>query len=297
MPSHLSANDWFMEQQFWLRSKGRHLAAVLHMPQVQSRSCVGCGRSLRVDSLFCYACGRRLDPPPAYPMVLMLHGFASHKGEDRQLFVRIARKLASNGIAALRFDFAHSGDSEGNFENTTVSGWVDDAQVAYEYIQALNWVDHDRIGVLGLSGGGGVAALLLPVAKFKCVVQWAPVADFVGLAVRVFHVTPQEVRSGRRPVDDGEGNAVKGRFLRELNRLHPLTNVRGFKGSVLILHGASDDIVSPSDSQSYLIAYGNPAGAGPRELHLIRSPGHTFPTPAGTNEVLDRTTYWFKKHL
>ncbi|MCH9006849.1 alpha/beta hydrolase [candidate division KSB1 bacterium] len=47
----------------------------------------------------------RTEPVPA---VLMLHGFTGNKTETHSLYTRLARQLATQGIAALRFDFAGS---------------------------------------------------------------------------------------------------------------------------------------------------------------------------------------------
>lgn len=48
----------------------------------------------------------------------MLHGFTGNKTETHFLYTRLARQLATQGIAALRFDFAGSGDSQGEFAGT-----------------------------------------------------------------------------------------------------------------------------------------------------------------------------------
>src|SRR5215211_2849288 len=69
----------------------------------------------------------------SYPAVLMLHGFASHKDEVGDMYLREARALAERGIASLRIDFAGTGDSEQPYTANTWTGMVADAVTAHDW--------------------------------------------------------------------------------------------------------------------------------------------------------------------
>lgn len=124
-----------MEQHYWVAGRnGKRMSVMLHTPE-NSES-----ESMK------------------YPAILYFHGFTGNKtGGDNRMGVKLARKLAENGYAAVRFDFIGSGDSEGEFESDTFfSGWLQDADVIYRWVKELPQVDSDRIGIVGHSLGGSL---------------------------------------------------------------------------------------------------------------------------------------------
>ena len=97
----------------------------------------------------------------SYPAVVMLHGFASHKDEVGDMYLREARALAEPGIASLRIDFAGTGDSEQPYTANTWTGMVADAVTAHDWLVAHPRIVDDRVGVLGFSMGSKVGLGLL----------------------------------------------------------------------------------------------------------------------------------------
>ncbi|NMA72022.1 MAG: alpha/beta fold hydrolase, partial [Firmicutes bacterium] len=95
-----------------------------------------------------------------HPAVLFLHGLGGNRIEANRLFVRAARILAKQGIAALRIDFRGAGESDGEAEARSVSGHLSDALTAYHFLAEDAQLDRHRLAVLGFSLGGAVAALL-----------------------------------------------------------------------------------------------------------------------------------------
>ena len=89
---------------------------------------------------------------------MMCHGFTGNRIEAHFIFVKAARALAQAGIAAFRFDFRGSGESGGRFEDMTVPGEIADARTAVQVLARQPRMDRARIGILGLSLGGMVAA-------------------------------------------------------------------------------------------------------------------------------------------
>lgn len=245
------------EQLLWIPSRGERMAAVMHLP-------------------------RQRTPAPA---VLLLHGFTGTKVEPHRLFVKAARRLAAAGFAALRFDFLGSGDSEGNFEEMTIGGEVQDALNALSYLRELSRVDAKRVGLLGLSLGGCVTALSLPKAgDVRAVVLWAPVSNPLKWA-------QEEIPA--KPVDWG-GNLIGPDFFKELPSVKPLETAKSYAGPVLLLHGSNDASVPISSSEAYLEAF---QSAQPKELHVIPDADHTFNRTDWESSVIKQSTDWFMKHL
>ena len=95
------------------------------------------------------------------PAVAFFHGFTGTKVEPHRIFVKTARELAAIGFYVLRFDFRGSGDSEGDFSEMTIGGEVSDAIKSIDVLTAMQGVDPERIGILGLSMGGVCCSVCL----------------------------------------------------------------------------------------------------------------------------------------
>ena len=95
------------------------------------------------------------------PAIAFFHGFTGTKVEPHRIFVKTARELASIGFYVLRFDFRGSGDSAGDFSEMTISGEISDAIKSIDVLTAMQGVDPERIGILGLSMGGCVCGVCL----------------------------------------------------------------------------------------------------------------------------------------
>ena len=108
-----------------------------------------------------------------FPAVIMVHGFAKTKSERK--FVELARKLAKNGIASLRFDFSGCGDSEGKFEEMRISKQVEELNVAFQQLIKEKRIDKERIGIFAHSLGTVIACLFqTKYQKAKTLILAAP---------------------------------------------------------------------------------------------------------------------------
>jgi pimeloyl-ACP methyl ester carboxylesterase len=91
------------------------------------------------------------------PGVVLCQGLS---GVKHLVLPEVAARLASRGLASLRFDYGGYGDSEGE------RGWIDprarvkDAIGAFEFMSSHEAVDSARIGAYGHSYGGAVAITL-----------------------------------------------------------------------------------------------------------------------------------------
>ena len=167
-----------------------------------------------------------------YPAVLMLHGFASHKDEVGDMYLREARALAERGIASLRIDFAGTGDSQQPYFENTWTGMVDDALAAYDWLAGHPRIDGDTVaswsGALydGLPEGFdalyaiaqaegsvvldlGFAVVELSLAWFDTMIASTPLADAAGYVGPVLAVAGSE--------DTSVDPAVSENFLNVLH--------------------------------------------------------------------------------
>ncbi|MCA8942041.1 MAG: alpha/beta fold hydrolase [Planctomycetes bacterium] len=87
------------------------------------------------------------------PLVVIGHGVTANK--DRPFLQALSTALAAVGIASLRFSFSGNGDSEGRFEDSTVSKEVQDLGCV---LDAFNGLDRP-LAYAGHSMGAAVGVL------------------------------------------------------------------------------------------------------------------------------------------
>ena len=254
-----------MEKVVTFKSQGMQVVGILHLPD---------GHHGKV------------------PAVVLFHGFTGTKIEPHRIFVKQARALAQAGIAALRFDFRGSGDSEGEFSNMTLSGEVKDAQAALDYIRSRPGIDPSRIGVLGLSFGGAVASLLLGSdPNIGAAALWAPVG-YPDRIARQRHTAVATRQFKQMGCADYGGNAVGKCFFDDLPKHHPIRAITGTKAPILLVHGSKDRTVPPKVSRDYEVALKKARCSVVR--HVVPRADHTFNSLSWEIQVLALTLEWFR---
>ena len=91
-----------------------------------------------------------------YPSIISAHPIGSCKEQTSGNVY--AKALAKAGFVVIAFDASFQGESGGeprSIENPTLR--VEDFRLVADYLVTLNYVDENRIGVLGICGGGGYA--------------------------------------------------------------------------------------------------------------------------------------------
>jgi uncharacterized protein len=247
-----------------------------------------------------------------HPCVLMLHGFTGTSIEPHRLFVLMARAFATAGIAALRFDFRGSGQSEGVFNEMTLTHELEDALSALRLLEGReDVIDRSRMGILGLSMGGLMAALTAGAVNVKALALWAPATPAVMLGhfegerrnpafiagAFAAGFAGQEFPAGIRfdatsgHMDFG-GNPVSKEFFMDALSHDSLETVKNHAGPALIVHGTADPTVPFAVGQQYAVALGTRA-----TLHAIDGAGHTFESMPHHDEALRVTLEFFQRSL
>jgi pimeloyl-ACP methyl ester carboxylesterase len=81
------------------------------------------------------------------------------------IFAQIAGHLSANGIAVLRLDDRGTGKTTGVYETATTADFAEDALTAIRFLSSIKGIDRNRIGLLGHSEGGAVAAIAAAKSK------------------------------------------------------------------------------------------------------------------------------------
>jgi len=102
--------------------------------------------------------------------------FAEEKLWSQRVWVSFARELAEEGYAVLRFDYMGHGDSEGDFEDSTIETRLSDIAKSVEVLRKKTGVS--RVGLLGLRLGATLAAISAENKNdINFLILWEPVVN------------------------------------------------------------------------------------------------------------------------
>lgn len=225
-------------------------------------------------------------------VVLLCHGFLSSKNSTTNK--TLTRSLTEQGIATFRFDFFGQGESDGPFENITVTIALGQALAALDLLSAR---DYTRIGLVGSSFGGLIA--ILAAAKkpdLACLGLKCPVADFAevlrlefgeaGMARWKTHHEIPDVTGGPKP--------VRLRYALYENCLE----YDGYKAAAtikiptLIVQGEKDELVPLHQSSRFMEVL-----QGKRQLEILRGADHGFTKGEDFKKMTTLLNDWMVKHL
>jgi alpha-beta hydrolase superfamily lysophospholipase len=226
-------------------SQGQRVAGILHLPEEKNPPCV-----------------------------IASHGLLSSKESEK--YVAMGETLSKKGIAMLRFDFRGCGESEGKWEDDTVSRRIADLRSAIDFVRSYSGLGN-RVGLLGSSLGGYITLVMAAVEKgIRSVVIWST----------PFHLDGLESKQGTEGVPP-LGNA----FFKDLPK-HRLLPLLPAVSNGMVIHGEADELV-PVD-QAWEIFHGL---GSPKEIHVIEGADHRLTHPNHRQRAMDLSCEWFRKFL
>lgn len=200
-------------------------------------------------------------------MVILMHGIFFSK--DYPPMPEIARALAREGIASIRFDFDGHGDSEGQMVDMTIANELADAKAIWDYAASLPYVS--GISLLGHSQGGVIASMTAGAEDIdpEALILLAP-GSVIKEACQGGHFFGNEFD----PKDPPEyikcfHHFKLGRnYLLQTQKLDIYGTSAGYQGPVCIIHGSRDGIVPLWCSEKYRDIYSN------SEMHIVEGENH-----------------------
>jgi alpha/beta superfamily hydrolase len=201
------------------------------------------------------------------PVVLILHGFTGNRHEleipavKEGIFDRATRMWAEEGVASLRIDFRGSGDSDGEFADTTLDGQIKDALAALDYLAKLPEVDAGKMALVGWSMGGAVGSAVAARTEqdLDAVALWAPGTN-MGSAL-TFILGAETMKKGLAAGDAaveatlpwGAKVQLKGPFFQSMYKIDPVAEIAEYDGPLLVAVGSNDDVVFPQPAAGQVL--------------------------------------------
>jgi dienelactone hydrolase len=245
------------------------------------------------------------------PVIIICHGFKGFK--DWGGFSYAADYFASQGFAALRFNFSLNGVEDRfleftaleNFARNTISRELDDLHDLIDAVCAKVFlpeeIDAGRIGLVGHSLGGGVVVVhASDDDRIGAVAGWAGVADFMRWGKKTRAMWR---KSGRMEIENARTHQMMPMDVGMLEDLEANRERFDIPAAVsrltvplLVVHG-EQDVSVPIEEGRRIAAAADPAHC---LLHVIPNTDHTFgvrhpfegPTPA-FETVLGSTAAFF----
>lgn len=231
------------------------------MPEAALRTAAADGS--RLVGTWCTPPGRG-----PFPAVLCLHGLTLDQG----LFAEAAQALARTGVASLRLDLRGHGASGGELKEQGFEDQLDDLRRGLAALAAAPDADAARLGLLGFSLGGALAAVAAaqPGVPVKALALWSPL-----LKTGPWNQDRQSQygppQGGYQPIWDGI--LVSERLFSQALRHDPFEAALAYSGPFFVCHGGKDrnhpqtrsvELVQARQAAGRGVAAYFPAGSGHR---------------------------------
>jgi alpha/beta superfamily hydrolase len=213
-------------------------------------------------------------------IVVIGHGVTGNK--DRPFVVALADALSGDGIPTLRMSFSGNGDSEGRFEDSTVSKEVEDLSCVIDVLDDWNVI------YVGHSMGGAVGVLRASKdTRITSLVSLAGMVHTETFAQTEFgDVTPDEGSMWDEPTCP-----LSKDYMDDMKAIGSVvTRASSIQIPWLLVHGTEDDVVPIQDSLDILERANEP-----KQLVQIEGSDHVF--SEHTSEMIKVVVGWIREQI
>jgi pimeloyl-ACP methyl ester carboxylesterase len=227
------------------------------------------------------------------PTIIFVHGFVGSKIGDHRLFVKAANFFSKKGFICFRFDFGGCGESDGDYQEVTLTKQLNELKEAIHYVSTLEGVDPKRIILVGHSLGGAITALTAPkFPQIQTIVLWSPVArPYQDIEAIVGKEAVIEAK--KNGLYDYRGFLLSSDFFEDLKKYEPLEAITSYEGSIFIIHGNQDQEVPVGNVSTYINKLNQNRNNKIANFSFINRADHTFTSTTWENELYLKTNDWF----
>jgi putative redox protein len=232
-----------------------------------------------------------LDLPEREPVAYALFAHCFTCGMNVLAAKHIARTLAEQGIAVLRFDFTGIGASEGEFANTTFSSNVADLVRAADHLRETRKAPAILIG--HSLGGAAVLAAAGQVPEAKAVVTIAAPSDPAHVT-GMFKDRIEDIRTlGKVEVSlAGRPFHIKREFLDDIAEHNLAEHIAKLHKALLILHSPTDNTVGIDNATHIFVA-----AKHPKSFVSLAGADHLLNQKRDAEYVANVVAAWVSRYL
>lgn len=225
-----------------------------------------------------------------FPCAILSHGFTVDGTESHRMFLKLANRLAMNGMIVINFDYRGSGYSDGEFEDLTVTREIEDLKAVVDYAVSMQKVDHDRIVVIGQSLGSYISILALYNDKrIKAFVLWGTPVELYKKFYNYFGKAWEE----KGVICQEKGFYLKKDFLVDFKKYDELLCISKIEQPILFIHAGNDE-KNPVNVVRILFE----KAKEPKTVEIIGGANHSFKCQKELEEkAIDKTTNWLSRIL
>ncbi|WP_412550304.1 alpha/beta fold hydrolase [Shimia sp. MIT910701] len=233
----------------------------------------------------------RLDLPegPHLATAVFAHCFTCSK--DIPAARRIAARLATMGIAVLRFDFTGLGHSDGEFANTHFSSNVADLVAAAAYLEDRGMAPDLLVG--HSLGGAAVLRAATQIDTAKAVVTLGAPSDPAHVAHQFDTHTDQITSEGQATVTlGGRPFEIRKAFLEDISNQNLSKCIASLNKALLVLHAPRDATVSIDNAAQIF-----EAAKHPKSFVTLDNADHLITNPKDAEYAAEVIASWVGRYL
>lgn len=223
-------------------------------------------------------------------LVILCHGRLCTK--DKFFLPALSKALSENGFACFRFDFSGNGESQGSFEESTITKEISDIKAVADYFSKKRFTIHSIIG----HSKGGVDALLFQVKHAKAL----SIVSIGALVNQEYETSKKYSKAQVKELQTNgffevKSNGKKFRVSRQyyFDRLKYGDISYGLKKisvPVLVVHGTKDKDTDFKNASLLYKALGSKS-----KLLAVNGAGHYFDKSVHRKALVDNVADWLKK--
>ncbi len=225
------------------------------------------------------------------PIMILCHGFTSSK--DSSTNTKLEETLNKENVATLRIDLFAHGESEGNFEEITVSEAIDDIMQAIHYVQEKGFTN---VGLMGSSFSGIASTIVASrVDGLSLFVLKSPVSDYE--EVRRLRRSDEEMNVRKEKGYDFYSNSkwdkrkLNYSFVEDFVNHDAYESAKNIKIPTFVIHGDADITVPVEQSKKMASLLPDCT------LEIISGADHQYSKDEDFDKMIDMVFHFIIKNI
>lgn len=220
-------------------------------------------------------------------VVLICHGLGGNKND---MSYNLLQDTINNlGLATFKIDFLGHGESDGNYDDLTLTEAIDDILRASEELHSRGYKD---IGFIGYSFGGVGGIMATSKEKFKFMILISPptyydISEMVKSSIYILW----ELRKHNKKLTDKKKASIKIAFFRDYGSHDSYAAAEKINAPTLIIHGDQDKIVPLAKSRELRKKIKG------SKIKIFKGVGHHYSDPLAKKILIEKTIKFVKENM